>query len=98
MSSNWLLLNLFIILSKILGNTFGKSNALRKGLFRCHHKCLWWLQKKVVLAMSAQGIVFGKSGQDLYHWVKLIHGSGLFTGFHHGSVHYKTRQYGRNSS
>lgn len=64
-SLNWFkLLNLFIILSKILGNNFGKSDAIRRGLFRYDRKCLWWLQIKVVLTMSTQGTVFGKSSQD----------------------------------
>lgn len=67
MSLNWLPLYLFIIFSKILGNNFGKSNAIRRGLFRYDHKCLWWLQKEVVLTMSAQGTAFGKSSQDFCH-------------------------------
>lgn len=66
MSLNWLPLYLFIILSKILGNNFGKSNASRRG-FGYDHKCLWWLQKKGVLTMSVQGLVFGKSSQDFCH-------------------------------
>lgn len=49
--------------SKILGDNFGKSDAMRKGLFRYDHKYLWWSQKKVILTMGIQGTALGKP-----HW------------------------------
>lgn len=48
-----------------------------------------------VLTMSAQETVFGKSSLDFCHWVRLIHGPGIFIGFF--SRDNEMSQYGRNT-